>query len=104
MRYSLLKKDEQGLYSPVPSQAELRPGDSVRLNVSTAVSGYLSLYQLDPSGEWKRIFPESPEGTHVTANTDYTIPESAIEVQNRRAEISDFVDGRRSGRAGQDGW
>jgi hypothetical protein len=82
LRYSLLKKDGQGVYSPIPSQAELRPGDSVRLNVSPAVSGYLSLYQLDPSGEWKRIFPESPQGTHVTANTDYTVPEAAIEVQN----------------------
>lgn len=82
LRYSLLKRDGQGLYSPIPSQAELRPGDSVRLNVSPAVSGYLSLFQLDPSGEWKRIFPESPEGTHVTANTDYTIPAAAIEVQD----------------------
>jgi hypothetical protein len=94
LRYSLLKKDGQGLYSPIPSQAELRPGDSVRLNVSPAVSGYLSLYQLDPSGESKRIFPESPEGTHVTANTDYTVPEAGIEVQNgaQKFRISLTVD------------
>jgi hypothetical protein len=94
LRYSLLKKDGQGLYSPIPSEAELRPGDSVRLNVSPAVSGYLSLYQLVPSGEWKRIFPESPEGTHVTANTDYTVPEAGIEVQNgaQKFRISLTVD------------
>jgi len=82
LRYSVLKKDGQGLYSPIPSQADLKPGDSVRLNVSPAASGYLSVYQLVPTGEWKRIFPESPEGTHVTANTEYTIPEAAIEVQS----------------------
>jgi hypothetical protein len=94
LRYSLLKKDGQGLYSPIPSQAELRPGDSVRLNISPAVSGYLSLYQLIPSGEWKRLFPESPEGTHVTANTDYTVPEVGIEVQNgaQKFRISLTVD------------
>jgi len=94
LRFSLLKKDGQGLYSPIPSQGELRPGDSVRLNVSPAVSGYLSLYQLDPAGEWKRIFPESPEGTHVTANTDYTVPEAPIEVQDsaRKFRISLTVD------------
>jgi hypothetical protein len=105
LRYSLLKKDGQGLYSPIPSQAELKPGDSVRLNVSPAVSGYLSLYQFDPSGEWKRIFPESPEGTHVTANTDYTLPEAAIKVHDsaQKFRISLTVDqvGERAKAAGK---
>lgn len=82
LRYSLLRSDAQGLYNSIASEAELRPGDMVRVNVSTATSGYLSLEQLMPSGEWKRVFPESPQGRLVAANTDYTIPDSGIVVEN----------------------
>ena len=80
LRYALFKSDANGLYNSIPSETQLKPGDLVRVNVSTAAPGYLSLDQLMPSGEWKRVYPELTQGRLVAANTDYTIPESAIVV------------------------
>ncbi|HEX4594962.1 MAG TPA: hypothetical protein VH157_11840 [Bryobacteraceae bacterium] len=65
LRYSLLKRDA---------------GDSVQLNVVSAVAGYLSLYQLDPAGNWKRLFPAADPGLPVDANASATVPESPIVV------------------------
>ena len=82
VRYSLVKSDAQGLYSAIPADTELKPGDSVRLNVSPSISGYLSLEQLTPLGEWERVFPDSPPGRLVAPNTAYAIPDSGITVEN----------------------
>jgi len=82
LHYALLKRDAQGLYSAIPPETELRPGDTVRLNISPAASGYLSLEQLTPAGDWKRIYPESPQGLPVAANTAYTMPDNGIAVED----------------------
>jgi hypothetical protein len=78
LQYSLLKRDATGVYSPSPSVPVLQPGDAVRLNVMSAIDGYLSLYQLDPSGDWKRLFPAAEPGQLVAANIPAAIPDSPI--------------------------
>jgi hypothetical protein len=40
----------------------------------------LSLYQLDPAGNWKRLFPAADPGLPVDANASATVPESPIVV------------------------
>jgi hypothetical protein len=77
LQYSLLKRDTAGAYSASGIRA-LQPGDVVRLNVLSAIDGYLSLYQLDPSGDWKRLFPAADPGQLVAANIPATIPDSPI--------------------------
>jgi hypothetical protein len=76
LQYSLVKRDETGAYS-APS-APSQPGDAVRLNVHPTVGGYLSLYQLDPAGDWKRLFPAAEQGLFVAPNATQTIPDSPI--------------------------
>ncbi len=76
LQYSLVKRDLEGTYS-VPN-ARPQPGDLVRLRVLTAVAGYLSLYQLDPSGDWKRLFPAAEQGLLVAPSVAVIIPDSAI--------------------------
>lgn len=78
--YSVLKRDASGSYQPLPRNAELQTGDAVRLTVAPATSGYLSLSRQDASGEWNRVFPENGPGLPVSANANYTIPDSAIDV------------------------
>lgn len=80
LRYSLTKRDASGAYSVLPTNALPQPGDAVRLNVSTALDGYLSLYQLDPSGNWRQIFPAAGQNLRVAPNTTATIPDSPIVV------------------------
>ena len=82
LRYSLLKRDPQGSYNTVAPGTELQPGDTIRVNVTPAASGYLSLEKQMPSGEWTRVSPESPQGLLVAANTTYTIPDSGIVVED----------------------
>ncbi len=59
-----------------------RSGDAVRITVLPAVAGYLSLYQLDASGDWKRLAPQAEQGLLVSANAAQTIPESPIIVKD----------------------
>jgi len=76
VRFALLKRDDSGAYQPLASDAGLLIGDSVRLTVTPAMSGYLSLSRQGPSGEWTLLFPESP----VSGNATYTIPDAPIGV------------------------
>jgi hypothetical protein len=73
LRYSLTKRDASGAYSALPANAIPQRGDAVRLNVSSALDGSLSLYQLDPSGNWKQI-----QSLRVAPNATTTIPDSPI--------------------------
>ena len=78
LRYSLTKRDTSGAYSALPANVPPQSGDAVRLNVSSTLDGYLSLYQLDPSGNWKQIFPAAGQNLRVAPNTTLTIPDSPI--------------------------
>ena len=78
LRYSLAKRDDSGAYSALPPNVPPQPGDAVRLNIVSAVPGYLTLYQLDSAGDWKRLFPAVDQGLFVAPNATTTIPDSAI--------------------------
>jgi hypothetical protein len=78
LRYSMTKRDANGAYSVLPGNVPPQPGDAVRLNVSSVLDGYLSLYQLDPSGNWKQIFPAAGQNLRVAPNATATIPDSPI--------------------------
>jgi Domain of unknown function (DUF4384) len=78
LRYSLAKRDASGAYSAFPANVLPQPGDAVRLSVSSALDGSLSLYQLDPSGNWKQIFPAAGQNLRVAPNATATIPDSPI--------------------------
>jgi hypothetical protein len=80
LHYSLTKRDAGGAYSALPANTLPQPGDAVRLNVSSTLNGYLSLYQLDPSGNWKQIFPAAGQNVQVGPNATATIPDSPIVV------------------------
>jgi hypothetical protein len=92
VHYALLKRDPDGIYQRLSPDLGLKPGDAVRLIVTPMSSGYLSLSRRDASGEWKRVFPETGPGIEVTANTDFIIPESPIDVtdtdQNLRLALA----------------
>jgi hypothetical protein len=77
LRYTLVKRDANGAELPVASDADLKAGDAVRLNVSTGVPGHLVLYQLDPRGDLTTV-----ADVMATANSSQTIPPSAIQVQS----------------------
>ena len=80
LRHSLAKRDANGAYSVLPTNALPQPGDAVRLSVSSALDGSLSLYQLDPSGNWKQIFPAAGQNLRVAPNATATIPDPPIVV------------------------
>jgi hypothetical protein len=80
VRYTLLKRDQDGTYHPLPSGVGLNPGDAVRLLVTPITSGYLSLSRQDAAGQWTRMFPETGPGLAVSASASYTIPASPIDV------------------------
>ena len=73
LRYSLTKRDASGAYSVLPPNALLQTGDTVKLNVSSALDGSLSLYQLDSSGNWKQI-----QSLRVAPDATSTVPDSPI--------------------------
>ena len=79
LSYSLLKRDAEGTFLPLPPGTPLNPGDAVRFTVVPVVSGSLSLEQLDASGRSNRILP----GRTVAAGTTYTVPDSPIQVTDK---------------------
>jgi hypothetical protein len=57
------------------------------LTVLPGVAGYLSLYQFDASGDWKRLFPPAEQGLPVAANARQTIPDSPIIVTTAEQKL-----------------
>lgn len=55
VEYTLLLKDAEGSYSPVPSGTVLRAGDSVRLQVEPGEDGYVSLFKRDAATGWNLV-------------------------------------------------
>ena len=80
VRYTLLKRDASGTDQPLPTDAGLKPGDAVRIHVAPTTSGYLILSRQNTAGQLVRVFPETGPGLSVTANANYIIPTTAIEV------------------------
>ena len=83
LRYSLMKRDSNGDFVPVQTNPDLKKGDAVQLRVVPALSGFVSLSQLDRSGTWRRVFPSSGPGIPVVANSPYSLPAEPIEVTDK---------------------
>lgn len=80
VRYTLLKRAQDGTYQPLSPGVSLKAGDEVRLSVVLNGAGYLTLSRQAAAGEWTRVFPETGPGLAVTANANYEIPASPIDV------------------------
>jgi len=52
VRYTLLKRAQDGTYQPLAPGVGLKAGDEVRLRVLLNASGYLLLSRQDAAGEW----------------------------------------------------
>jgi hypothetical protein len=50
--YTLLLKDADGTYAPMPSDSVFHTGDSVRLQIQPRDAGFIYLFQRDPTGAW----------------------------------------------------
>jgi hypothetical protein len=57
-------------------------GDGVRVEVTTGVAGYLALYEIDASGNSKRIYPTSEVATPVLPNQAMQIPTEPVVVDS----------------------
>jgi hypothetical protein len=64
-------------YSLIRSGAD---GDAIRVEVSTGIAGYLALYQVDPAGNSKRVYPASEVAARVLADRTIQIPTDPIRV------------------------
>ncbi len=78
LRYSVIRPNANAAAGA--SDADLKAGDFVQLSVSPGVSGYLALYELDSTGDWRRTYPVATPGIPVMANTSYAIPDAPIRV------------------------
>jgi len=83
LRFSLMKRDSNGDFVPVPANPDLKKGDAVQLRVVPVLSGYIALSQLDRSGTWRRVFPATGLGIPVVANSAYSLPAAPIEVTDK---------------------
>ncbi len=66
-------------------------GNSVRVEVTIGIAGYLALYQLDAAGNSKRVYPSgNPAGNDRGGNNDLAapvLPNQAIEIPANPIEI-----------------
>jgi hypothetical protein len=58
----------------------LQDGNAVRINVSTAMPGYLALYHVDAAGNVKRVYPTTDVATQVLPNIAMQIPINPVKV------------------------
>lgn len=61
VEYSLLLKDADGAYAPVPSSTVFHAGDSVRLQVAPSEAGYIYLFQHDATAGWNLVTSQRVE-------------------------------------------
>lgn len=87
LRYSIVKRDVNGVYSEVDPAAIFTAGDSVRLNFESNESGYLSVSVRTSGGGREPLFSRA-----VTAGTNYTVPgEGDLRFDEQSAEKTIFV-------------
>ncbi|HXM43152.1 MAG TPA: hypothetical protein VN924_18090 [Bryobacteraceae bacterium] len=61
VNYTLLLKDADGAYSPVPSDTVFHAGDSVRVQVVPTEAGYVYLFQRDDAAAWTLVASQRVE-------------------------------------------
>ena len=76
LRYSLLKRDANSQDFVPVSEADLKPGDLVRLQVLVNTPGNLILTRLNESGEWQRI---AEAAAQIKSPTNF--PDTPIQVE-----------------------
>jgi hypothetical protein len=59
LRYSVLRREENGKFVEVDPDATFRSGDRIRLHVDTNTPGYLYVVMQGSSGNWRLLFPSS---------------------------------------------
>jgi hypothetical protein len=87
VRYTLLKRAQDGTYQPLSPGVGLKAGDAVRISVLPNSSGYLLLSRQDAAGEWTRVFPATGPGIAVAANANYEIPALPIDVTDAAQKL-----------------
>jgi len=75
LHYSWLKRDANTNSFASESEADLEPGDLVRIQVSTTVAGRVILSRRNDSGEWQNVAEVT-----ASANSTYAIPDAPIPV------------------------
>jgi Domain of unknown function (DUF4384) len=55
-------------------------GSAIRVEVSTAIAGYLALYQVDAAGNSKRVYPVSEPAEYVAPGVTIQIPSSPTRI------------------------
>jgi len=61
VEYTLLLKDADGAYAPVPSGTVFHVGDSVRLQVEPRKPGYIYLFRRDLTAGWSLVASQKAE-------------------------------------------
>lgn len=69
VEYTLLLRDADSAYSPVPPGTVFHTGDSVRLQIQPSQPGYIYLFQRDPKGGWNLV-----TGQRVETAQRYMLP------------------------------
>jgi hypothetical protein len=55
-------------------------GDAIQVEVTPATTGYLALYQADPGGKFKRVYPPGEEAARVLLNVPMQIPMNPLPI------------------------
>lgn len=64
IEYTMLLRDANGVFSPVPNGTVFHPGDSVRLRVEPRQAGYIYLFQRYSTGAWNLVISQPVEQAH----------------------------------------
>jgi len=76
LHYTVLRRNPDGAFLPLPAGENLRAGDAVRLSITPAAPGSLTVYRLSKSGEAATVSPAMA----VEAGMTYSVPASAVEL------------------------
>lgn len=75
LRYSVLKKKDDGTFEEVSPDSEFHAGDAIRLSLMSNQTGYLYIIEHGSSGKWRPLYP--PPGvteTKLAPGQEYLVP------------------------------
>lgn len=79
LRYSVLKKLDDGTYQEISPDSAFHNGDKIRLRLMSNQAGYLYVIERGSSGNWQPLYPAantSSEANKVQPGVDYVIPDT----------------------------
>jgi hypothetical protein len=62
-------------------------GNAIRIEVVSEISGSLTLYRADATGQWQRVFPANSPGLAIAANAPYQIPDDPIAIRGNQKKL-----------------